>query len=89
MFISRPIVSRLLQQTVRRYHQGEFKPPSMDELPVPRGSWQAQYDANQRRYNAVLMFGVAFAAGTIILAKTSGLVYLNYYPRSPWTKFML
>ncbi|CAG5054703.1 unnamed protein product [Parnassius apollo] len=80
MFISRPVVSRLLQQTVRRYHAGEFKPPTMDELPVPSGSWQARYDANQRRYNAVLLFGVAFTAVTLIVAKTSGLVYLNYSP---------
>ncbi|CAK1585793.1 unnamed protein product [Parnassius mnemosyne] len=80
MFITRPVVSRLLQQTVRRYHAGEFKPPSMDELPVPSGSWQARYDANQRRYNAVLLFGVAFSAFTLIVAKTSGLVYLNYSP---------
>ncbi|XP_059057495.1 uncharacterized protein LOC131851084 [Achroia grisella] len=78
--LSRPVFSRLFQQTVRRYHHGEFKTPSMDELPVPRGSWQAKYDANQRRYNATLLFGIAFAAGTIILAKTSGLVYLNYSP---------
>ncbi|CAG9136532.1 unnamed protein product [Plutella xylostella] len=78
---ARPIVSRLLSQIVRRYHGGEhFKPPTMDELPVPRGSWQAQYDANQKGYNAALIFGVAFTVGTLIIAKTSGLVYLNYSP---------
>lgn len=53
----------------RRYHgeHGHFKPPSMDELPVPQGSWQAQYDANQRRYNSILLFGIAFTAGSIII----------------------
>ncbi|XP_053604462.1 uncharacterized protein LOC128671752 [Plodia interpunctella] len=81
MFVSRPIVSRLFQQTARRYHgESHFKPPSMDELPVPAGSWQAQYDANQRRYNAALLFGLAFTAGTLVVAKASGLVYLNYSP---------
>ncbi|KAJ0183570.1 hypothetical protein K1T71_001546 [Dendrolimus kikuchii] len=80
MFVSRPIVSRLFQQTVRRYHNEHFKPPTMDELPVPRGSWQAQYDANQRRHNAALLLGVAFSAFTLVIAKTSGLVYLNYSP---------
>lgn len=39
----------------------------MDELPVPRGSWQAQYDANQRRYNLALLFGIAFTAGTLVV----------------------
>lgn len=53
---------------VRRYHAGEgFKPPSMDELPVPAGSWQARYDANQRRYNAILLFGISFLAGSIAI----------------------
>lgn len=50
----------------RRYHNEHFKPPTMDELPVPSGSWQAQYDANQRRYNATLLFGIAFTTGTLI-----------------------
>ncbi|CAH0675723.1 unnamed protein product [Chilo suppressalis] len=82
MFASRQIVSRFMQQTARRYHAGEghFKPPTMDDLPVPRGSWQAQYDANQRRYNAALVLGIGFCAATIVVAKTSGLVYLNYSP---------
>ncbi|XP_050348288.1 uncharacterized protein LOC126772149 [Nymphalis io] len=82
MLASRPIISRLMQQTVRRYNAGlqNFKPPSMDELPVPQGSWQAQYDANQRRYNSILFFGIAFAVGSVALAKASGLLYLNYAP---------
>ncbi|CAH2084342.1 unnamed protein product [Euphydryas editha] len=81
MLASRPIISRLMQRTVRRYHAGgDFKPPTMDELPVPQGSWQAQYDANQRRYNSILLLGIAFSVGSIIVAKASGLVYLNYSP---------
>ncbi|CAB3246745.1 unnamed protein product [Arctia plantaginis] len=80
MLITRPVVSRLFQQTVRRYHDNHFKPPTMDELPVPRGSWQAQHDANQRRYNTALLLGVVFSVGTLVVAKASGLVYLNYYP---------
>ncbi|XP_028158711.1 uncharacterized protein LOC135076393 [Ostrinia nubilalis] len=81
MFVSRPIISRFMQQTVRRYHGGhDFKPATMDELPVPRGSWQAAYDAKQRKYNAVLALGLVFTVGTIALAKASGLVYLNYSP---------
>ena len=80
MFVSRQIVSRLLQQQVRRYHDGHFKPPTMDELPVPRGSWQSQYDANQRRYNTALLLGIGFTAVTLVVAKASGLIYLNYSP---------
>ncbi|XP_049872638.1 uncharacterized protein LOC126371374 [Pectinophora gossypiella] len=74
------LLPRVLNQTVRRYHDAHFKAPTMDELPVPKGSWQAQYDANQRRYNAVLAFGIAFTVGTLAVAKASGLIYLNYSP---------
>ncbi|KAA2221032.1 hypothetical protein F0L46_25955, partial [Salinarimonas soli] len=81
MFVTRQIASRFFQQTVHRYHgEGHFKPPTMDELPVPKGSWQSHHDANQRRFNAVLLFGIAFTAATFVVAKTSGLVYLNYSP---------
>ncbi|XP_047990207.1 uncharacterized protein LOC125229422 [Leguminivora glycinivorella] len=80
MFAARQIASRVFQQSVRRYHAGDFKAPTMEELPVPRGSWQAQHDARQRKHNAVLLAGIAFTAGTIVLAKASGLVYLNYSP---------
>lgn len=52
---------------MRRYHHGEFKPPTMDELPVPRGSWQAHYDAKQRGYNAALILGIAFSITTIVV----------------------
>ncbi|XP_045499091.1 uncharacterized protein LOC123696772 [Colias croceus] len=81
MALPRVLASRLMQQTVRRYHgDHSFKPPSMDELPVPRGSWQAKYDADQRKYNSILAFGIAFTVFSIGLAKGSGLLYLNYAP---------
>lgn len=38
----------------------------MNELPVPQGSWQAKYDADQRKYNATLFAGVGIFAATII-----------------------
>lgn len=52
----------------------------MDELPVPSGSWQAHYDAKQKGYNAALVFGIAFSVLTVVVAKTTGLVYLNFSP---------
>ncbi|CAG9787577.1 unnamed protein product [Diatraea saccharalis] len=81
MFASRQIVSRFMQQTARRYHAGEgFKPPTMDDLPVPRGSWQANYDARQRKYNAALILGIGFSIASVAVAKASGLLYLNFSP---------
>lgn len=54
----------------------------MSELPVPQGSWKANYDAKQTKYNVHLLLGVAFTAVTIVTAKVSGLVYLNWAPPS-------
>lgn len=39
----------------------------MDQLPVPQGSWQAQYDAKQRKYNVTLLLGVAFTVATFVV----------------------
>ncbi|KOB68792.1 Uncharacterized protein OBRU01_16047 [Operophtera brumata] len=64
--------------SVRRYHGGEHvKPPTMDDLPVPSGSWQARYDANQRRYNGILLFGIAFSVGSIIAVRYSSTLHCH------------
>ncbi|KAK0075439.1 hypothetical protein PV325_011428 [Microctonus aethiopoides] len=84
--VVRPI-TRIAQRGVRRYHEDKsFKYASMDELPVPSGSWQAQYDAYQKKYNMQLIAGVTFFIATFIFAKASGSLYLNAYPPEPKTK---
>jgi hypothetical protein len=37
----------------------------MDDLPVPEGSWKAQNDKNQARFNLQLIGGVTFLALTV------------------------
>ncbi|XP_047103697.1 uncharacterized protein LOC124722600 [Schistocerca piceifrons] len=65
----------------RAYHPpADFKPQSMDDLPVPQGSWQANYEEKQRRYNTHLFGGIAFAAFSLLVAKNSGLFYMNWAP---------
>lgn len=44
----------------------EFKPPTMNELPIPQGSWSEAYSKKQRMYNLHLLAGVAFTAGTVV-----------------------
>ncbi|XP_066999149.1 uncharacterized protein [Anabrus simplex] len=63
---------------VRAYHEpAHFKPGTMSDLPVPQGSWEAEYSAQQRKYNLHLVIGVAFTALTAVVAANSGLVVLN------------
>jgi len=40
-------------------------PPTLNELPVPQGSWQAQYDAQQKKYNMHLIGGLSFFLVTL------------------------
>uniref|UniRef100_A0A069DN71 Putative conserved plasma membrane protein n=1 Tax=Panstrongylus megistus TaxID=65343 RepID=A0A069DN71_9HEMI len=63
-------------------YKGAPPPATMDDLPVPCGSWETQYNTNQSKYNMHLAVGVIFTVITIIAAKASGLVYLNYSPPS-------
>lgn len=56
---------------VRAYHPpADHKPPTMDELPIPEGSWQSQYDSNQRKYNLHLIGGVTILTLTLGFVST-------------------
>jgi len=51
---------------VRAYHPpAHHRPPTMDDLPVPQGSWKAQNDATQMRYNMQFIGGITFLAVTV------------------------
>ncbi|GLV31609.1 uncharacterized protein CBL_07370 [Carabus blaptoides fortunei] len=77
-FLKNPAIRNIVQ---RSYHgKSDFKPVTMNDMPVPSGSWKSHYDAQQTKYNIHLLVGIAFTAITLITAKASGLVYLNYSP---------
>ena len=44
---------------------------TLNHYPIPSGSWKANYDANQSKYNKQLLFGVGLFATTMILVKIS------------------
>jgi hypothetical protein len=51
---------------VRAYHPpAHHKPPTMDDLPVPQGSWKAQNDSYQARYNMQLIGGITLLTFTV------------------------
>ena len=51
--------------SVRLYHENVPKQAHMDEIPVPMGSWQEDFDNKQKKYNRHLATGVLFAAATL------------------------
>ncbi|CAG2065782.1 unnamed protein product [Timema podura] len=59
-------VTRGSLSQVRLYHPpAHHKEPTMDELPVPQGSWKADYDAKQTGYNLQLLAGVTLFTITL------------------------
>ena len=46
-------------------HGHEVQRVSMNELPVPEGSWQNFYEAQQRKYNRHLILGISFFLFTV------------------------
>ncbi len=52
----------------------------MNDHPIPHGNFFELEAARNRKYNALLYGGIAFFIATVILAKESGLVHLNYSP---------
>ncbi|XP_053987332.1 uncharacterized protein LOC128880853 [Hylaeus volcanicus] len=86
----RHILRPVLQKTrsgARAYHiPRESRPPHMDELPVPSGSWQEAYNKDQKKYNMQLVAGIASLAITIAFGRSTGLLWLNYAPPKPKPK---
>jgi len=54
--------------------------PTLSELPTPQGSWQADYEANQRKYTRHLIGGIAFYVFTLVVSYQSGLIPLYASP---------
>ena len=53
------------------YNVSHFKPASMNDMPVPSGSWAAHHSAKQSKYNMQLLLSVAFAVATLAAVSSS------------------
>lgn len=49
---------------VGKHHKPSYKPPTMDDLPVPAGSWARRHRHQQRKHNRDLVLGIAFTGFT-------------------------
>ncbi|XP_057367402.1 apoptosis-inducing factor 1, mitochondrial-like isoform X2 [Daphnia carinata] len=57
-----------------------IRPPTLNEMPTPKGSWATEYSRQQSKYNMHLAAGVGFTAFTLFVGYQSGSFYLNYEP---------
>lgn len=69
----------------RRYaSHGAVARSTYNDLPSPSGSWQTNYDAQQRKYNAQLALGIGVFVGTLLFGKAAGFFeFYNDYPERP------
>lgn len=49
----------------------EYRPLTMDDMPVPICSWKEYYAKRNRKYNAVFAFGLISLIGSIFCVSTS------------------
>ncbi|KAG5890881.1 hypothetical protein JTB14_002823 [Gonioctena quinquepunctata] len=81
----RLIASRVVRQCTRRnaHHAGPVQ-STYNDLPQPQGNWKTHFDANQRKYNAHLVLGIATFVGSIFFGKAAGLWdFHNDIPEHP------
>ncbi|XP_076245185.1 cytochrome c oxidase subunit 7B [Calliopsis andreniformis] len=76
--ILRPVIQTARSST-RSYHvPPELKPPHMDELPIPCGSWKEAHSKAETKYNLQLLVGIVTVIGTIAVGRMNGLFWLNF-----------
>ncbi|RZF47195.1 hypothetical protein LSTR_LSTR004904 [Laodelphax striatellus] len=77
--LARKVVSRSAQSTSVRQlaHEPAHKPGSslMDQLPVPEGSWEADFKAKNAKYNMQLIAGIGVFIGTLAFGELNGFFY--------------
>ncbi|XP_063615112.1 apoptosis-inducing factor 1, mitochondrial-like isoform X2 [Penaeus indicus] len=66
--------------STRQYANLPDKPPSMNDLPVPQGSWTLRNQRTQKAYNLQLATGLGFTGFTLFVAKQSGLIEFGWGP---------
>ncbi len=62
------ILGRSVSNQVRNgsSYSSSIKPMTMNEMPVPSGSWAEHHNAKQKAYNMHLMIGVVLTAVSIV-----------------------
>lgn len=64
----------------RGYQTKHFRKVTMNDLPVPQGDFFELEAARNRKYNAILLGGIALAGGSLALACSTGLIELHMSP---------
>lgn len=70
-----------LVQQLRSSHAYSKKPPvTINDLPVPKGSWKEHYTKQNTVYNTELGMGAATLLATVIYLGMSDVFIWNFFP---------
>ncbi|EFN87317.1 hypothetical protein EAI_06088 [Harpegnathos saltator] len=58
----------------------DFKFPTIDDIPIPKGSWREYYEKRQKVYNMQLAIGLTALLSTLTFIKVSGIIFFNFGP---------
>ncbi|KAI9565708.1 hypothetical protein GHT06_009500 [Daphnia sinensis] len=68
------------QQTRNGSYVSSIKTATLNEMPVPSGSWAQHHAAKQQSYNLHLAVGVAVTIVTVLAGIQTEAFYLNWGP---------
>ncbi|CAG9768663.1 unnamed protein product [Ceutorhynchus assimilis] len=87
MHVPQRAVQVLARQALqKRSYHSSLTTSTYNDLPSPAGSWQTQFESQQRKYNTILAAGLAVFAGSLLVGKASGMFeFYNHYPDRPAT----
>lgn len=70
-----------MNQQVRKFTPYSKKAPvTIDDLPVPKGSWKEHHAKTNAKYNAQLLVGAALLTATIGYISVSDVFMWNFFP---------
>uniref|UniRef100_T1JL46 Deltamethrin resistance protein prag01 domain-containing protein n=1 Tax=Strigamia maritima TaxID=126957 RepID=T1JL46_STRMM len=76
-----PLIRRAPSRSTS-YEVKDYKPTTMDDLPIPSGSWEKANNAKQMYNNILLGVATVFFAGSIVVGRQTGV--LNFQTGPAW-----
>lgn len=66
-----PLTAYQIERWASGYGDKGYKPTTMNDMPVPWGSWANNHAQIQRKYNLILVAGTAFLGASIFAVSRS------------------
>merc|ERR1711872_120119 len=74
-------ILKMSRRNMGSYHPpASWRAPTLNDLPVPKGSWESAFKAQQSRYNILLAISVLYCFGSWAAVQGSGKIVWNWGP---------